>query len=123
MVAIFKTGEKLDKDYKTVLATHLGIKWMDLEPGAQEEILEHLAIQFMERAKDGAIPYGEKEIMSWEEKYMRTFAIDYRTWEDWKPGEKEDWYDWSAELKNHFLEKAEAAAIKWFARTEIEIQF
>lgn len=109
-------------------AHHFNIKFEDLGFEAQEHILETLAERLKEHAKtDGegflAQDWHDPKPQTWQEAYIRTYAIDCILWAGYENREEERPDDslWNQILEDWATEKAEQQAKKYFAKTEVEV--
>lgn len=121
---------------KMTNTTYFNVPFSDLKEEAQEVIINCLLITLKEAAEvDGkkflSTEWNDPKPTTWQEAYIRYFAIESIMWEDYerhygdpilgdeveKPSD-EEWAEW---LEEHLREIAENNAHQGFKHSEIEV--
>lgn len=102
------------------MSNFIQVSFSDLNFEKQQELIDSIAANFLENwemevERDGKNWKGN----SWEEKYMRMYAVDFNMWQD--DGDIDRPYDWEYGLSEHAHETAESSLNQSFNRLEIEI--
>lgn len=102
------------------------VQFKDLEISKQQEIIDDLKERLLEEYENEARfgrfgkNFGRTEYknMSWQEAFVREYAIDFTLWEDEKDAKKFDW-NMATEMvaEDHAREKCEATYMEW----EVEV--
>lgn len=109
------------------MSRYFELSFNDLSFETQQEWIESVAESLLDKWKEeGEDLLKRKWIVAcknWQEAYCRTYAVDFRMWNDLDENSEEfQKYDWLYAIKEEAENKAEEACHKGVKHTEIEVE-
>jgi len=103
------------------MANYFEITFQDLSFEKQQDLIETVKGNLLEQWKEEVEKDGKDwKGNTWQEKFMRMYAVDYNMWDD--DGDVERPYDWEYGLTEYAEEEAEKKLIDGFRHLEVEVE-
>lgn len=102
------------------MSNYFSVYYSDLSYEKQQDLIETVSQNLLESWKSEVERDGKEwKGNSWQEKYMRMYAIDFSSWQD--DGDVDRPYDWEYGLKEYSEEQAELRLVTAMKYLELEV--